>query len=192
MTKITIPQQSLVPWFRYAIIAYFARIIGNETQLGKTALQKLVFLLQEAYNVPLGYDFKFHYYGPFSSDLLGDLDYVDFLQGVSVEYEPSMGWYFIKPGPENENIIKKGDDFLKKYTSEITEVCSNFGSRTAKALELRSTLIYLSKELEREGKPSSFEELANRAKSLKPAFTLSRINRAIHDLEDKKLISLDA
>ncbi|MFZ3064744.1 MAG: restriction endonuclease [Nitrospirota bacterium] len=177
-----------IPWFRYAIIAYLAKHIGEKTQFGKTALQKLIYLLQEAYNVPLGYEFKFYHYGPFSSDLLGDLDYVDYLHGVSVEFEHSLGWYFIKPGAESEKIIKKGEEFLNTFSKQIDSIIKNFRNYTAGSLELRSTLVYVSKEIEQEGKPCSDDDLLTKTKSLKPGFTDEAIKNAIDELRNKNLI----
>ncbi|RJQ48733.1 MAG: hypothetical protein C4538_03370 [Nitrospiraceae bacterium] len=177
-----------IPWYRYAVISYLADKLESKTKLGKTALQKLIYLLQEAYNVPLEYNFKFHFYGPFSSRLSGDLDYVDYLKGVDVEYEQSTGGYYIKPGVQKENIINKGKDFLEEYRQQLDEAIENFGTSYASNLELLSTIVYVSKEVEHEENHCTYDKVIERTGSLKPKFNPGQISEALEKLKEKNLI----
>ena len=52
------------------------KLDGVSPQFGRTVLQKLVYLLHVLYGVNPGYDFELYTYGPFSSQLLSDLDVV--------------------------------------------------------------------------------------------------------------------
>lgn len=63
-------------------------IIGQEPHfIGKTKLQKLAFLIQIDSNLDL-YDFKKHYYGPFSREL--DNDLVSHNELVDIKVHPSI------------------------------------------------------------------------------------------------------
>lgn len=55
-------------WARYALIAELAERL-RERPFGRTALQKLTYLLQELHGVDTGYEFPLHTYGPYSSGL---------------------------------------------------------------------------------------------------------------------------
>lgn len=63
------------PYYRFALIAKLAQMcIAGNRMLGRTALQKYVYLLQELFGVDCGYDFQLYTYGPFCSELLSDLE----------------------------------------------------------------------------------------------------------------------
>ena len=50
-----------IPWEQYGLIVDLTqRLKDKRPQLGKTALQKLVYLLQHVYNVECGYDFSLY------------------------------------------------------------------------------------------------------------------------------------
>ena len=72
-----------VPWERYGIISYLAREMERfDVQFGKTSLQKIIYILQETYDVRIGYSYILYNYGPFSAGLANDLDYVAALKGL--------------------------------------------------------------------------------------------------------------
>ena len=63
----------MVPiWNKYAIIVFLVKEYAKQGRIGRTALQKLIYLLQELFNINCGYDFKFYTYGPFSSEILSN------------------------------------------------------------------------------------------------------------------------
>ena len=72
------------PWHRYALVAELtSRLEGKSPWFGKTALQKLVYILQEAFDVDCGYDFQLYTHGPFTSQLLADLDLAESFGAVT-------------------------------------------------------------------------------------------------------------
>ncbi|MDI3312583.1 MAG: hypothetical protein QJR05_14315 [Thermoanaerobacterium sp.] len=82
---------------RYASIVY----IIKETErygyrLGRTALVKLIYILQEKFNVPIGYDFSLYTYGPFAKEILDDLDYLSYLDAAKIMINNEK--YNILPG----------------------------------------------------------------------------------------------
>ena len=50
-------------------------LVSQKADLGKTAIMKFMFMLQQVYKVPLGYDFKIYTYGPYSSEVMDDMDF---------------------------------------------------------------------------------------------------------------------
>ena len=62
------------------------RLEGTSPQFGKTAFMKMAYLLQELYEVPLGYRFSLYTYGPYSAEVLADLEYAKLRKRVEVEY----------------------------------------------------------------------------------------------------------
>ena len=76
-----------IPWHRYALIAELTqRLEGKSSQFGKTSLQKMIYLLQELSGVTTNYQFSLYTHGPFTGQLLGDLDLVEALGAVRVQY----------------------------------------------------------------------------------------------------------
>lgn len=143
---------------KYGLIAELAYRLNNlELRFGKTALQKLVYLLQELYNVKVGYDFSLYTYGPFSSELLSDLDFVESLHGVEVGFIPEIHGYKIFPGKANESVRTKAKHFLETASVSINKIINDFGDFNAKELELRSTIIFVNRDLKRKGKSTQIQ-----------------------------------
>jgi hypothetical protein len=87
---------------RLALLAEFSR----RAKLGRTAIMKLMFFLQERMGVPLNYQFSLYSYGPFDSDVLADISTAERLNVLrsSVEYYPSGTGYLYEPGPEAQSV----------------------------------------------------------------------------------------
>ncbi len=176
-----------IPWNRYGLIAVIAyRLKDRSPQFGKTILQKMVFLLQEVYGVKCGYQFDLYTYGPFTSQLLQDLDLVETLGGVKVYPVISgIGGYHIVPGEKNYALRGKAKDFLEDPTvsNAINNLIKQFGSFNAKELELISTIVYVYKEMETIGHALTRDEIVQIIKGLKPKFSQTEILDAIGLIE---------
>src|SRR5271170_4817700 len=87
---------------RLALLAKFARHV----RLGRTAIMKLCFFLQESRGVPLGYQFSLYSYGPFDSDVLADIATAERLNVLksSVVYYPSGTGYEYTLGPGADSL----------------------------------------------------------------------------------------
>jgi uncharacterized protein len=170
-----------MPWEKYALIAELSsRFAEIGVTLGKTALQKMVFLLQRVYKVDCDYSYNLYTYGPFCADVARDLDVVEGLGGVDVSFD-SWG-YAIRPGQGNEDLRRRGAEFLANISPMLNSLVQNFGRYTARELELRSTIVYLS-ESER-AKP----ELVALVRQVKPHFSATEIARAVEELEGGRFI----
>ena len=102
--------ETMEPQGRHALIVELSkRLEGVSPQFGKTALMKLLYLLQEAYGVSTGYRYSFYTYGPYSQEVAADLDITRLLGGVNVEFfgENPSG-YQITPGQESQRVLSSG------------------------------------------------------------------------------------
>lgn len=154
--------------------------------LGKKALQKNVHLIQEFGDVDAGYQFSFYTYGPYSSELSGDLDVVAVSGGVEVDYNPVQNSYSITLGKRADNLIERGKGFLSTNARAIDCVLNTFKGRYAKDLELISTIAYLRRTSSKDEFGSN-EKLRARVQALKPKYNAQEIDAAIK--EARKLLS---
>jgi len=174
-----------IPWHKYALIVTLAERMQTKNSLGKTTLQKLVYILQSVYNVPCDYSFALYIYGPFCAELAEDLDYLDALKGVEVKYDRSLNRYEIYPGEIKESIQNRAKDFLKKYEKQIDYVVENFGSLKVRELELCSTAIFVLKDAQMSGQKLSRAEVIREIKGIKPHFSEMEIENGLSVLEKK-------
>ncbi len=166
---------------RYALIALIADRLGEKQRLGKKALQKIVHLLQEFGEVRTGYRFSFYTYGPYSTELAGDLDLVAAKGGVSVAYNSSDNYYLISSTSRTKQVVEKGESFIKPNKTKIDKVLDKFGGRLAKDLELVSTIAYV-----RRYAPDEFandQTLARLVKELKPKYEDDEIKSAMAEVK---------
>lgn len=163
---------------RYGLIAEVVRRFQDaHLLLGKTALQKIVFLLQHSSGVDTGYNYTLYTYGPFCADVARDLDVVAAFKGAQVFCDYSVGGYQIHAGTANDEIRERASDFLASLSNDLDRVIRDFGRLSAKDLELRSTVIYLAKP------GIARAELIEQVHDVKPHFTPSVIGSAIDELE---------
>jgi hypothetical protein len=152
----------------------------KQTNLGRTALMKLCFFLQEARGVPLGYNFSLYSYGPFDSDVLSDLGTavrLNVLRESSVYYSSGMGYEY-RPGSDIKSIRALATNFLMKNETSIRWVVDTFGNKTAGELELLSTTLYVAKY----ENPKDLDDLVDRVELIKPHFSRDKIERGTRDL----------
>ncbi len=168
-------------WNQYGLIADLAvKLKDVSPQLGKTVMQKMVYILQEVYGVPCDYDYILYNYGPYSGVLAEDLVFFESLEGVSINWGRNMG-YEILPGAKAGHFIKRAHEFIEKYEHQINTAIENFGTMTAREIELQSTIIYVSKE--------NGTNLEQRIKEIKPHFSVEEIRNSIEQLMEMKIIS---
>lgn len=172
-----------VPWERYALIAELAqRFERNAIMLGKTSLQKMIFLLQRAFKIDCEYAYTLYNYGPYCPDVARDLDIVEGFRGVLVRYNPSYGGYDIQPGAANEELRKRGGEFLQQVSGALEKLIADYGRSSTKDLELRSTIVYMVKPERND------EELVGRVHEVKPHFSLEQISAALQELKERQYL----
>lgn len=168
-------------WERYGLIAGIARGI-NDKSLGKTKLQKLVFLMQELEQLPQLYRFHFYTYGPYSSDLSGDVGYMEAVDGLRIARYTSNNAWEIAPGDEAQTFLDSAEPFLAEHRDAVDTVINQFGHRNAGELELIATLVYVM-HYDPCWQPTDRSYLVDKVKELKPKFSDAEIRRSIEQLE---------
>ncbi len=185
---------------RYGIIAYITELVNeNKVQfnLGKTAFQKIIYILQEIYDLPLGYRFDLYNYGPYCSTLMGDIDFTGHLKGIRVQAENYSGvsGYLIEKGEEYDKVINYSKDFILKNGDEIKQAISDFQSFSTKELEITATIYFIYDDIINNSfnpKPDNVrQELLEKTKKVKPKFSEEVIEEKIKFLESKNFISLN-
>jgi uncharacterized protein YwgA len=166
-----------IPYKRYALIGEIAR---RAHSLGRTALQKYLYLLQSNTDSEPLYDFSIYTYGPFSSQVLADLDVAESMGVVQIA-QTAYG-YDISPGPEAQRITALAGEFLEPLAGNLDKIFKDFGHFNAKELELRSTIIYVFQEMEKTHE--ALTDLTNTVHEIKPGFTGGQINDAIKELSE--------
>ncbi|MCH8149890.1 MAG: hypothetical protein IH987_18235 [Planctomycetes bacterium] len=166
---------------KYELIETLARKCPN--RMGRTALMKFMYFLQTLRNVPLGYRFSLHSYGPFDSDVLSDLGEAELLGYVNSEVKDYPGGY----GYEIKDTEPPSkSEFLDEHEDDIGWVIDEFGSDKSADLELSSTIVFA----DREERPcsQSTEDLASLVHQVKPHFSKARIIQRIERLEEKGIL----
>ena len=177
-------------WNRLSTIATLAENAPENRKPGHTAIMKFIYFLQALRNVPLGYDFRLHIYGPFDQDVLNDLSYAEFLEAVTsktVLYPTSYG-YEVRSGPAADNVKALASKFLAQHSDDIDWVIQQFGSRSAAELEMIGTIIYVDRRFSQRGQRISLENLALRVEAVKPHLTVAQIQSEVQSLQDKGLL----
>ncbi len=174
-----------IPWERYGLIVELARRLeAVSPQFGKTALQKLVYILDASFGVRLDYEFTLYTYGPYSQELASDLEIVASIGGV--ELMARANGVHIRTGKCVESIVQRSESFTSEYVEVLDELVRTFGSFSATDLELRATLIFVSQhEL-----LFTREELMGELTAIKPHFEAPEVFSAIDELTRSGHISV--
>lgn len=176
----TMPFDTEIPWERYALIADLVRRFDTERiTLGKTALQKMVFLLQRVFGFDSDYAYTLYTYGPFCADLARDLDIVEGFGGTVIAHDLSYGGYDLRVGPATDELRRRGAPFLAQVSTALDRLVADYGRSTVKELELRSTIIYVAHP----GRDN--QELVRLVHQVKPHFSEVQIEAARRELDEK-------
>ncbi len=150
-------------------------------EVGKTFIQKGLYILQEGLGKNLGYPYKLYFYGPFSQDLANDIDALHEMGLIDVRYDAEKGWYSIK-------ITERGRRFLEKFRNygasdrEVNRVLSLIEGRDARKMELLGTVLYFAKLT---SDPGEIKRLVN---TVKPHFDDGEIEEALKLLRKEGLV----
>lgn len=173
-----------IPWKKYAIIIELSRRLKDVSpQLGKTVLQKMVYLLTEVYGVSSGYLHTLYTYGPYSADLASDIEFVASMGGIKLK--ESQRGYIISESEQGEMIWGKAQEFINQHSDQFAKLVEDYGTYNAKELELRSTLVFLQK---RGG--MSKDMLMEQLRSIKPYFTVEEVKTAIEQLDKAEYVTV--
>jgi Xaa-Pro aminopeptidase len=156
-------------------------------RLGRTAIMKCLYFLQEARGVPLGYRFTLYTYGPFDAEVLGDLAYAESQGRVRAETvtfpSGSQGYEYAAPSRRGTRLGK-----ATAYAADVEWVLSKFGHHSAGDLETASTLHFVDRHLARDGQLADLASLASYVHDIKPHLERAAIEREARRLMDMALL----
>ena len=162
-------------------LAVIRRIANLAQDPGKTSIQKIVYFLQSGLEVPLGYRFKMHYYGPYSETLDGNLSLSDAMGIVEIKADSAGYGYHIKPG----KYPVKGVETSMPW-EEIDETINELAELELPQLELFATIHFVQSIRSRWDR----SKVIMTVRRLKPKFSEERIEKAYQDIEEMGLIKV--
>ena len=159
-------------------------LANRRNRLGKTVMMKYIFLLQQVYKVPLGYDFEIYTYGPYSSEVTADVDFAKYQELISIELNADSMGYSITP----KNCSDKS--FSISIKDKLDELMRLFGNKTARDLELSTTIVYLYSNYKKNSWDNDCDTLSNDVYEIKPHFSLEDIKSEYANLEENGILEL--
>jgi len=171
---------------RFDVIQYLVKSLNRA---GKIKIQKVMYFLQEAVGVPLGYEYVMYYYGPYSSQLD---DTLSEMQGRGIlnimAFAHSGGWQGF-----DITLGKNADEAPQlplEYKDEVERVVSFFNTiDDVKDMELCATIHFVQAILTEKGRPADKESVVNETHKLKPKFDQQTISEWYDRLEREGLLS---
>lgn len=155
---------------------------------GKTVVMKIIYILQRSFGVKLGHSFSIYTYGPYASSVSGELE--DLIHSGYIE----ASIYYYQDSPAYElRITQKGQRAIELQAKDIegdndtiSSALELFGDKTAKELELDSTILFIRNQYERNGWLKTDEDINDilaSVKEIKPHFSDKEIRIAYDSLQ---------
>jgi len=152
----------------------------NKDPFGKKVLQKMVYLAQQKGAV-LGYDFRLHFYGPYSAELDTDTMCLQAYGEVSCEHT-SNGHLLSLAEPEVSVLSRPNLD--DTTLESIRSVATRYSDWTPSSLELLSTAIYAYRYLDSQKGSLSKEDIVSKVQSIKgEKYTKKAIEEMLGEFE---------
>jgi hypothetical protein len=177
---------------RLALIAELAS--RSPVVLGRTALMKFCYFLQEICKVPLGYRCSLFIYGPFDSGVLSDLGTAESFEAVAskIVYFSGGYGYEITKGKRHDAVRERGRTFLELHRESIDWVLRGFGTHGSVDLELESTIIFADREALGKREELTVPALAKRVRDVKPHLREDKILEKTREMNAQGLRSTAA
>lgn len=172
-------------------LGLISEITKQKPNLGKTAMMKFIYILQQVYKVPIGYDYEIYTYGPYSADVNGDIQLAsdfDIIKVISVIFPTGYSGYELHSTDLTEDFVEREKDFVGLHRDSISEVVNIFGKKSVKDLELSSTIIYVYSFHAFNNWDTDIKEVSIRVKNIKPHFSIDEIESEYHNLDKLNLL----
>ncbi len=114
--------------------------------LGRTAVQKIVYFLQ-VLDVPMRYRFDLYHYGPFCSNILGDLEWLMADEAILDDSLNREKYSKYAPGPLCDELIAKHGAKLQQFEKTVKSTVKALLPLKPDHLELIATLDYAFREV---------------------------------------------
>lgn len=159
---------------RFSVILELVRLA--KTRVGKTFLQKAIYVLQEWLSLDLGYDYKLYLYGPYSEELSQDIDVLRDLGLVEIGSDATGYGYSIELNNKGGKFLSENLGIYMVDEGKLQKVISLLGTSDVKNMGLLSTVLYLAKATADKG------ETVRLMREIKPQFSSDQVERKIEEL----------
>jgi uncharacterized protein YwgA len=153
----------------------------TKMKVGKTFIQKAIYVLQNWLGWDSDYKFKLHYYGPYSQDLSDDLDTLSELGFIKMVFNGNS--YDIRITDDGVRFLDENLEAHMPNKTKIERAISLIGKGDVKNMELIGTILYFAKLAKND---SEIIELVN---TVKPHFPAETINGSIEYLKTEGVLS---
>lgn len=157
---------------RLAIVYGLVEKLGDT---GKIRLQKLLYFLQEAFEVPTGFSFRMHHYGPYSEELDTDMTRLKMNGYLNIVSDPQGYGFHVNVADNPDGSWRK---IIDTNMPKIEKALALFGDKTTSQLELMATIHFVDRL---HGHPPT-GELVRAVNGLKPKFTPEHIEASCGEL----------
>lgn len=165
---------------RYAYILELLKKM--DVKVGKTFLQKAIYIIQEGLKEQLNYHYKLHFYGPFSQELANDIEALNDMGLIDVEFDPDGYGYNIRITDKGKQFLEKlRDQKIEVEKEKINKVLPLIEDENIKRMELLGTVLYFSRLTNDE------EEIKKLINMVKPHFPNQEISEALKKLKDERI-----
>lgn len=164
------------------VLALRERLEALGSWCGETHLQKALYLLQTAEEVPLQYSFILYKYGPFAFDLREEVarmraDGLLEKRTAQSQYGPR---YFA--GPYSDRLLRENSAAVARYSESIERIAGFVGNKGIYELERLATALLLIEQYPGQGD----EEIARQLNEVKPHVDRDSALSAVHELRHYK------
>jgi len=165
---------------RFSVILELIRLA--KTKVGKTFLQKAIYILQDWLNLDLGYDYKLYLYGPYSEDLSDDIDMLSDLGLIDIGSDATGYGYNIAVNDKGAKFLTKNLGTYMVDEGKLDKVISSLGTSDVKNMELLSTILYLAKTT------TDKDQTIRLMQKIKPQFSSEEIDRKMEELQRQGIL----
>ncbi|CUU11017.1 Uncharacterized protein YwgA [Armatimonadetes bacterium GBS] len=171
-------------------IAILTEIVRHLGKVRRTALMKVVYLLQTVKGVPFGYDFRLYLYGPYTPSVLSDIDMAVYWKALKEEYFSTerIAGYEIGPGEDANSFIQKHQAVVERHKEAVRWVIERFGEYNSSAMETIATIVWVDRELANGGVGTRQEEIFRRVAEIKPHFPHEEIRKLMVRLQEMGIL----
>jgi len=148
-----------------------------EKQIGKTAIQKLLFLLETKSD--LDFDYTLYHYGPYSFQVSRYINLAEILGFIKVEWHPEIG-YLIEPLQPDKNLLFGIKEELLNLLEKIVD---DYGKFTAQELSIIATAVYIKNKVG----IKDLDELVDAVNRIKPKYQKEWIKKVL--IEGKVIVN---
>ena len=166
---------------RSALVVSLVRALQeHRSWCGETHIQKALYCLQVAKQVPTNFDFILYKHGPFSFDLRDVLTEMR-ANGLLDMHQNYPFGPSLFPSDKGKMLIERFPKTVGSYKRAIDQIAETFGSRGVAELERLSTALYVTKELVIESRDT--EERAELLQKLKPHIPPAKAKEAVEEAD---------